>query len=865
MKGQQYIDSPPKVALNFLRWFCDPELLEDVEGDLTELYRTRATGNPLSAKLLFFIDVLLLLRPGIIKNLRISNSLINLIMLQHHIKTTLRQVKKFKGYTAINLSGLVVGLSSCLLIALWVLDEINMNKFHEKSDRIYQVWRNMYQQSGDVITTAFIPQPMEITLRQEYPELENVTTISWDVEMLFRRDYKTTYETGRYVAPGFFEVFTFPFIAGDAKTALKDIHSIVISERLARSYFGDKWNEAIGQTFKVDERQDFVVSAILKDPGLNSSIRFDWLIPSGEFIQRNKWMESWYNGGCQIFFTLKEGADIAAVRKRAEQEINTHTNHEADERIYLQLFADNYLHGKFENGLPVGGRIQYVRILTAIAIFILAVACINFMNLATARSSTRAKEIGVRKVMGARRSSLSTQFFTESFLYALASIVLALFIVYLSLPYFNTLMSKSIVLDVTEPRIALGITSILIITGLLAGSYPALSMSSFGTVNALKGKAMQGTAGSPLRQGLATLQFAISIFLICGSIVVSQQVDHILTQDIGLDKENSMLIELEGTLSQQKDAYVTELEAIPEVKSVTLTSGNPAEYYGSTGGASWEGKDPDAVIEINVINVGPNFLETTGIKLAEGKAFSGNIATDTSYFLVNEVLGNIMGRESPIGKKLSARGRNGHVIGVVKDFHMASIYEQIAPLIILFDPIRTGYALIRTQGSTHKAIVQIENVTRKLNPAFPFRYEFLDETYAQTYRSEKAVSILLDYFAMICIFISCLGLLGLSSFSADQRAKEIGIRKVLGAGVFNLVMLISKDYARIMIIACVIAIPVSYYYLEDWLSSFVFRMDLSLIFFMIAGLLAIVLGGLTVGLKSLKAAMANPRDTLRDE
>ena len=864
MKGQQHIDSPPKFALNFLRWFCDPQVLEDVEGDLTELYQARASGHPLRAKLLFFTDVLLLLRPGIIKNFRIHNPLIDFLMLQHHVKTTLRQVRKFKGYTAINLSGLVVGLASCLLIILWVLDEVNMNRFHEKSDRIYQVWRNMHQQNGDVITTPYTPQPMEVTLREEYPELEHVTTISWEMELLFRRDDKAAYEKGRYVGSGFFDVFTFPLIVGDKTTLLKDIHSVVISERMARSYFGEKWNEAVGQSFKVDETAEFVVTGVFKDPGLNSTIRFDWVIPSAEYYQRNKWAESWYNGTCFVFFTPKPGADMAAVAKRAEQEINNHTNHEADERIYLQLFADNYLHGKFENGIPVGGRIQYVRILTAIAIFILVVACINFMNLATARSSIRAKEIGVRKVMGAKRGSLSGQFFTESFLYVAVSMIVALVIAFGLLPYFNTLTGKAMVLDLIDARIGFGILGVILLTSLLSGSYPALSMSAFGVINALKGKAVHGSGGK-LRQVLATVQFAISIFLICGSIVVSRQVNYILTQDIGVDKENAVLVGLDGALTAQREVYLNELERIPEIKSATLTSSNPTQNYSSTGGAMWEGKNPDDVVEINVISVGPKFLETTGITLAEGKTFSGNLATDTSYFVVNEVMANIIGKGSPIGKKMSCWRRDGAIIGVVKNFHMASMYEQIAPLIIRYDPYDTWNALIKTQGSTQKAIEEIEKVTKKINPAFPFRYEFLDETYAQSYRNERTVSTLLDYFAIVCIFISCLGLLGLSSFSADQRAKEIGIRKVLGASVSNLVLLISRDYVRLMIIACVLAIPLSYYYLQDWLSGFVFRMDLSPNFFIIAGSLGIVLGALTVGLKCLKAAMANPRDTLRDE
>jgi putative ABC transport system permease protein len=865
MKDQRNINTPPKFALTFLRWFCATELLEDVEGDLTELYRTRAERNSVSAKLLFVADVFLLFRPGIIKNFSIPHPLMNFLMLKHHVKTTLRQVRKFKGYTAINLSGLVVGLASCLLIILWVLDEVNMNRFHEKSDRIYQVWRNMYQRNGDVITTPFTPQPMEITLREEYPELEHVTTISWEMEVLFRREDKSTFEKGLYVGPGFFDVFTFPVIAGDKNTLLNDIHSVVISERMARNYFGEKWNEAVGQSFKVDETRDFVVTGIFKDPGTNSTIRFDWVIPSAEYYNRNKWAESWYNGTCHLFFTLKPGADIAAVGKRAEQEINNHTNHEADERVSFQLFADNYLHGKFENGIPVGGRIQYVRILTAIAIFMLVVACINFMNLATARSSTRAKEIGVRKVMGAKRGSLSGQFFTESFLYVTVSMFVALILVFALLPYFNTLTGKAMVLNLTDVRIALGIVSVVLVTGLLSGSYPALSMSAVGVINALKGKAMHGTGGSQLRQGLATLQFAISIFLICGSIVVSSQMDYILTQDIGLDKENAVLISLDGSLTTQREAYLNELQRIPEVKSATLASSNPSQNLSSTGGASWEGKNPEDVIEINVISVGPRFLETMGIGLAEGKNFSGNLATDTSYFIVNEVLAGIIGDGSPVGKQMSCWRRSGTIIGVVKNFHMASMYEQIAPLIIRYDPSDTWSALIKTQGSTQKAIEEIEKVTKKLNPAFPFRYEFMDETYAKSYQNERTVSTLLDYFAVVCIFISCLGLLGLSSFSADQRAKEIGIRKVLGAGVFNVVMLISRDYVRIMIIACLLAIPLSYYYLQNWLSSFVFRMDLSVHFFVIAGLLGILLGALTVGLKSFKAAMANPKDTLKEE
>jgi predicted permease len=856
---------PPDLPLRFLRWFCDPQLLEDVEGDLVELYHTRQKAGDYRAKWLFTLDVLKLLRPGIIRNFELDLHQINYSMLINHFKTAIRQARKHKGYTLINVSGLVVGLVSCILILLWVADEIQMDKFHAKADRLYQVWRNMHQAQG-ISTTPGIPQPLENVLRDEYPEVEDVTAVSWEMEFLFRLNEETSYEKGRYASPGFFQVFSYPLLTGDPVTALDDLHSVVISERLAKKFFGDNWPAlAIGSLLKIDERQEFSITGVFKDPGSNSSLKFDWIIPEAEYMSRNDWVDSWYNGGVRIFLTLKDQASLTAVQGRVREEINNHTNHEANELIYLQRFSDNYLHSTFENGIPVGGRIQYVRILLAIALFVLLVACINFMNLATARSSMRAREIGVRKVLGALRGSLKQQFFAESFMHATVSMIVALFIVRLALPYFNELTGKSLSLDMGNPQLWIGVVAITLLTGVLSGSYPALLLSSFAIISSLKGTTRRSSSTVNFRHGLATFQFAISIFLICGTIVVSRQMDYILNKDLGLVKENVIMIDMEGELFQRNDVYRDGLQKIHGVKDVTFTSGNPLSYGSSTGGASWEGKNPDDVVEINVLSVDANFITTMGMDIVEGQNFTNVFTTDSSHFIINEVLRDIMGYDNPVGKKLSVWGTDGTIAGVVRDFHMDSMYEPIVPLIVRYRPLSTSLALVRTQGKTQDVIQAVEKVTRALNPSFPFRYHFLDQEYSNSYENETAVSTLVNIFAVVSIFISCLGLLGLSSFAADQRSREIGIRKVHGAPTASLVFLLSNNYTRLMIIAFVVATPVSYLYMQHWLNGFAFRADLSFSLFFVAGIAAFILGALTVTFKAYQAASANPSKTLKEE
>jgi ABC-type antimicrobial peptide transport system permease subunit len=856
---------PPQLPLKVLRWFCDPELLEDVEGDLCELFLLRASRNLPLARLLYVRDVLQLFRPGIIKEFGRLNTVNTIDMLFNHIRTAVRQATKYKGYTAINVAGLVVGLASCMLILLWVADETAKDQFHEKSDRLYQVWRNLVQSDGNIQTTWGIPFPLEDVLRTQYPEVEAVTSYTWEMEYMFRVGDISSYEKGRFATPGFFDVFSYPLIAGDPKKVLVGTPTMVISDRMARKFFGTEWREkALGQAIKLDERAEYEVTGVFEAPGDNSSFQSDWLIAAQGFIDRQNWSHSWYNGGFNMFFTLKPNADTEALRKRIEQEVIKNTNNESNEPLYIQRYSENYLHGTFENGIPIGGRIQYVRILSAVAIFLLLLASINFMNLATARSSLRAREIGVRKVMGAQRWTLSQQFFTEATLYAVTSTLVASIIVYLMLPTFNTLMGKSIQINFFEPQVWLVLGGMIILTGLLSGVYPALVLSSFPIAKSLKGKTKQ--AGSNyFRQALVTFQFAISIFLIGGTLVISNQLAYILNKDIGLQRDNLVTINLTGGLYNKKEVYVNSLRNIPGVKDVTLSSHSPINFDMSTNGAEWPGKDANMEIEINVLSVGEGFVNTMGMKVVEGEDFANFFLRDSARFLINEVLAGILGFDDPVGRELTVWGTKGTIAGVVGNFHMSSMYDPIAPLVIRYAPREAGTAFVRISGNTHDALMDIESATKDINPAFPFRYRFLDEDFARQYRGERSVSSLVNIFAGVSIFSGCLGLFGLSSFSADQRAKEIGVRKVHGASVASVVLLLSKQYAKLMIAAFVIATPSSYFYMQRWLGDFAYRIDMDIALFVAAGVVTFVIGALTVSYKSYTAALANPAKTLKAE
>ena len=566
-----------------------------------------------------------------------------------------------------------------------------------------------------------------------------------------------------------------------------------------------------------------------------------------------------------MYVNIRDDANLESLRAKIEQEVNEHTNHEADERLVLQKFADAYLYSDWENGVPSNGRIQYVKILSIISLFILVIACVNFMNLATARSSKRSKEIGVRKVMGALRNSLSRQFLIESTLMSFISVAMAVLLLFLILPLFNSFTDKHLVLDLLDLQNLAILSGITLTIGLLSGSYPALMLSSMKVLNSLKGKASHTSKGSSMRNGLVVFQFSLSIILIIGTLIVSNQMDYILNKNLGLDKENLVSVELEGDLLEKEELFKNELQKYADIKEVTFVSGNPLAYGSSTSGATWDGKNPDDVIEINVMTVGSDFVKTLGIDLVNGRDFSQEIASDSANYLVNEVTAKAMGFSNVVGENLRVWGVSGKVIGVMRNFHMDSMYEPIAPLIVRYEPGNTGIAQIRISTNVHLAIEAIEQVTKEMNPNFPFTFSFLDKAYENSYKSEQVLSGLVNQFALISIFISCLGLLGLSSYSSELRAKEIGVRKVLGANVSKIVFLLSKDYGKLIVLAFIIAAPVAYYLANQWLSAFEFRVDVGVQLFVLAGVFSFIIGLITVGLKSYQAATVNPVKTLKDE
>lgn len=785
-------------------------------------------------------------------------------MLQNYIITAARNFRKYKGYTFLNILGLTTGIACSLLITLWITDELSVDKFHEKDARLYQMLRNMHQSDGHVITTEAIPQPVKPLLETKYPEIDKVTLIGWENEFLFQKDEKTFREKGRYVSPEFFEVFSFPLISGDSATAMDDIHSIVISESLAKKYFTSV-EHALGQTLHVNNAQDFKVTGIFKDFPKTSSLQLNWVIPAEEFISRNDWVESWFNGGFSMAFTLKEGIDVNTFAKKIEQEVNEHTNHEADERLIFQKYSDRYLHSTFEDGINTGGRIDYVNLFIVVAIFMIVIACVNFMNLATARSVRRAQEIGIRKVMGAGKVTLGLQFLTEAMVIAIISVFLSTLTAMLLLPYFNQFTGKQVILDLTNPEVCIILAAVAIATGFLSGSYPALLLPSFKLTNSLKGTLKHTSAAQFFRKGLVVFQFSISILLIVGTIAVYRQMNYIMSKNLGVDKENLVFMEMEGEMGTRFETYKSELLKIQGIQSVTNTSGNPLSYGQSSSSATWEGKRADEEVEINVLTVGYDFRNTMKTEMLLGRDFSNEFSTDSSNYIINEEAARIMGFKDPIGKPLTLWNVKGQIIGVVKNFHMTTLYEPIAPLIIRFHPKKTWMAFIRIDGrNTQEVLQSIERVTKAFNTS-PFRYNFLDETYAKTYRSEQVVSTLTGIFTAIVIFISCLGLFGLSSFSAEQRTKEIGIRKVHGADVIRLVLLLSRDYTFLMLLAFLIASPLAYYFTGGWLNRFAFRTELGVMEFIIAGLSIFIIAFFTVAIKSYQAASANPVDTLREK
>ncbi|QHV94469.1 ABC transporter permease [Spirosoma endbachense] len=784
-------------------------------------------------------------------------------MFRNYVKIAWRNIAKSKTFSFINVLGLALGMTSSLLILLWVQDERSIDQFHANGPRIYQVMENQQWTGNDISTTPSTPGPLALALTAEVPEVEKSVKITWQEEQLLSVGDKAYKEKGRYASPDLFQIFSFPFVQGNPKTAIVGPSSIVISEKVALKLFGR--TDVVGRTVRVNNKDDHQVTGVVKDIPETSSLKFDFVLPETPYEKENEWLTKWENNGIRTFALLHQNADVNVVNAKILNMVRKHDKNVTTITTFMFPYEEAYLHSKFTNGKPDGGRIEYVRLFTIVAIFLLIIACINFMNLATARSAKRAKEVGIRKVVGAERSYLVGQFVGEAVLMSLLSLLIAMILVPLLLPVFNTLTEKHISIQYTNPFYWLTLLGLALITGLVSGSYPALFLSSLQPVRVLKGT-LRFNAGAVLfRQGLVVFQFSLSLLLIIGTLIAGRQVDYIRTKNLGLDRENVVYMTLEGDLSKRFDSFREELVQAPGIQSVSSSGNDPMEIGSSTIGVEWKGKpEGDKTLFTNMA-VSYDFIKTMKIRLLAGRDFSKTFVTDSTNYLVNEEAARRMGMKNPVGQDLKFWSKSGKIIGLMKNFHVNSLRVAIEPLIIRLDS--TNYTLlVRTHpGQTEQALKSMERLAKQFNPAYPFDYRFADESFREQYKSETLIGKLANYFAIIAIFIACLGLFGLAMFTAEQRTKEIGVRKVLGASVTSIVALLSKDFLKLVLISIFIASPLAWYAMHQWLADFAYRIDIEWWVFVLAGLLAVGIAQLTVSFQSIKAALMNPVKSLRSE
>ncbi|WP_080054701.1 ABC transporter permease [Spirosoma aerolatum] len=786
-------------------------------------------------------------------------------MFRNYIKIAVRSLLKHKFYSLINVFGLALGMACSLLIGLWVRDELSYDRFLPNAEAIHFVRVNFPTQEGDTVTNTVTPGPLQEAIANDIPEIAAVTKLNYGPELLIKVGEKTAKEKGHYATEDFFGVFDLPALNGNPKAALHQTNQIVITRKIAEKFFPN--GQAVGKTLQLDNDKFYVVGAVIDNLPANSTLQFDWLV--NWKVQEQDWMKKWGNNSFYTYVRLKPHTTAAQAQAALSNIYPRFAGKNFETaRPTLQPITDLHLYGDYKNGKSVGGRIGYVAVFSVVALFILLIACINFMNLATARSATRAKEVGVRKVVGAMRSSLIGQFLSESILTSLLAALLAIGLVWCALPTFNEVFGKQLTLNAAEPALWLIIAGLLLITGFLSGSYPALFLSSLQPIKILKGRLQFGSGPAFFRRALVVFQFSLSIFLIVGMLTVGKQMNYLRTKNLGLDREHVVYIPLEGEIAQPKkiEAFRQEVMRKPAVASATTTMSLPINIQSTSGDLTWPGKDPKLETNISCMFVGSDFIKTLNIKLLDGRDFrNGSLADSTSY-LVNEAAAKLMGVKNPVGKEVSFWPGKGQVIGLMKDFHINSLHQAITPLILCFDTRNTSYLLVKTRpGQTQQAIADLEHLSKEFNPNYPFNYHFLDEEYESLYRSEQVVNKLINYFGVLAILISCLGLFALAAFTAEQRTKEIGVRKVLGASVSNIVGLLSKDFLKLVVIALVLASPLAWWALSTWLDTFAYQTKLSWWLFGAAGFLAIVIAFLTVSYQSIKAATMNPVTSLRSE
>ncbi len=792
-------------------------------------------------------------------------------MIKSYLKIAWRNLIRNKAFSVINILGLALGMACSLLIMLWIQDERSVDGFHANGKQLYQVYeRNYYD--GKVDAGYSTQGLLAEELKRKIPEVQYASGFEYvaqpGTQSTFEVGEKVNKMGGMFAGADFFSMFSYPLLQGNVMSALSAPAGIAISRKMAEYFFGTA-EKAMGKTIRFENKEELIVKAVFENLPANSSQQFDFLRSWVDFVKQNNWVNNWGNTDPATFVQLRKEADAFKVEAKIKDFIYRYQKKDNSFRteLALQPYSEKYLHSTFKNGYVDGGRIEYVRLFSIVAVFILLIACINFMNLATARSGKRSKEIGIRKLIGAVRSALIGQFIGEALLLTFFSIIIAVALAGTLLPAFNDLTGKQLSLPVTKPIFWTSLVGLLITTGFVAGSYPALFLSSLKPVRVLKGSLKFGWKAVFLRKGLVVFQFTLSIILIVGMMVIYRQMDYIQTKNIGYNRENLIYLPVEGDLVKKYDLFKEQASREPSILSVSKMRNSPTIIEHHTNSIAWQGKDPNLNVSFADGVVGYDYVKTMKLTMKEGRDFSKEFGTDSTGFILNETAVNKIGFQNPIGQTIIWGNHPGKVIGVLRDFHFNSLHQAIDPLIIRLDENwNWGTILIRTNaGKTKEAIASLEKICKSLNPKFPFTYQFSDEEYARLYKNEQVVSKLSDSFAFLAIFISCLGLFGLAMFTAEQRTKEISVRKVLGADILNIVSLLSTGFLKPVGIALFIAFPIAWYVMNYWLQGFAYKIAIEWWMFAMAGLLTIGIALLTVSYQSIKAALVNPVKSLRTE
>jgi predicted permease len=792
------------------------------------------------------------------------------IMINNLLVTAWRSLTRHAAFSLINILGLALGLACSLLIILWVQDERNMNAFHANNADLYAVYERVFSENkveGAYSTPGVLPAE----LKRRLLEIRYSTAFDPNQSATFQTGDKIITMSGAAADSDFFKMFTYPILEGTAAGALDAPDKIAISRKMAIVFFGSP-AAAIHQSIRYNNANVFRIAAVFEDPGTNSSDRFDYILNWPFHLKVVDWLNEWIYRSPNTYIQLRPGVNPSTVDAKVLHFMDPYLANSREGagfhiELGLQKFNETYLRSNFRNGYPAGGRIEYVRLFTIVAIFILLIACINFMNLSTARSVKRAKEVGIRKTIGAARISLIGQFIGEALLMVFISTALALCLVACILPLFNTVTAKQISLPLTHPAFWALVAVLILVTGVTAGSYPALFLSSLRPVKVLKGTLKFSPTAFWLRKGLVIFQFTLSILLIIGMMVISRQVNFLQTVNLGFDRSNLVYMPIQGDLWQKFPAFKAGLSGMPGIQAVTRTDQPPQQTGAHAYDMTWEGKAPSVRTVVIHTTVGYEWLKMMNLTLLQGRDFSPEYPTDTNAYIINETALKLIGYKDPIGRPLSIFGQHYKIIGVVKDFHFKSLHDPIEPLLInLNEQIDWGFIMVKTRpGQTPEALASMQKVHRELEPKFPFQYHFTDEEYQRLYNNEQMIGRLSDSFAVLAIFISCLGLLGLAMFTSEQRTKEIGIRKVLGASELNIFGMLSKDFLELVALAILIASPLAWLLMNNWLKEYAYRTNIAWWIFAIAGLAALLVALLTVSFQALKSAHANPVNSLRSE